>query len=89
MKQRLKVKIYGKVQGVLFRFSAAEKAKELGLVGFVHNELDGTVYIEAEGDHTTLQEFLKWCKKGPALASVTNIQSEFTDTVKGYLDFEY
>ena len=45
-----KLRIHGRVHGVFFRDSVLKKAKELGLVGFVRNDLDGSVYIEIEGE---------------------------------------
>lgn len=42
-------RIYGKVQGVFFRDYTIEMAKRYGLVGFVSNLKDGSVYGEAEG----------------------------------------
>ena len=53
MKKSVIIVVRGRVQGVFFRASAAEKAAELRLAGFVRNEPDGSVYMEAEGDETT------------------------------------
>jgi acylphosphatase len=43
------ITVSGKVQGVWFRKSTQDKARELGLRGFVRNQPDGSVYIEASG----------------------------------------
>ena len=43
-------RIHGHVQGVFFRDYSVEMAKRCGLVGFVSNLKDGSVYGEAEGD---------------------------------------
>lgn len=43
-------RIYGKVQGVFFRDFTVETARLHGLVGFVSNLNDGSVYGEVEGD---------------------------------------
>ena len=64
------VRISGKVQGVFFRASTKEKADELGIKGFVKNERDGSVFIEAQGEEENLNTFLYWCKQGPRLARV-------------------
>ncbi len=48
--KNLIIKIYGDVQGVNFRFEAKLTADKLGVKGFVRNEADGSVYIEAEGE---------------------------------------
>ena len=65
--KHLDIHVYGRVQGVFFRDNTRNIAQQLGLVGFVKNEdSGGGVYIEAEGPQEQLDEFLKWCKKGPA-----------------------
>lgn len=68
-----RLKITGKVQGVWFRESTRAKALELGIKGFVRNEKDGSVYVEAVGDDEAMADFIKWCKEGPELAEVENI----------------
>ncbi|PKP49853.1 MAG: hypothetical protein CVT92_14890 [Bacteroidetes bacterium HGW-Bacteroidetes-1] len=42
------IQIFGRVQGVGFRYYTVHKAMELGVYGFVQNKGDGSVYIEAE-----------------------------------------
>ena len=39
--------ISGQVQGVGFRWGTLQLAKQLGITGFVRNQADGTVYVEA------------------------------------------
>lgn len=68
-----KIRVFGKVQGVWFRQSALEKARELGLSGKVENLPDGSVDIEAEGSEENLQKLLDWCREGPEHASVEDI----------------
>ena len=82
------IKIHGEVQGVGFRYSAQEKAKELNVNGFARNEPDGTVYIEAEGEEENLMNFLKWCYKGPNFAKVKNINCKTDDRVWQFDDFK-
>ncbi len=76
MRKTYEIKVYGRVQGVNFRRSAAFRAKLLGVVGFVRNEPDGSVFVEAEGDDVALQKFLNWCKKGSLIARVDRIDVE-------------
>lgn len=71
--KHLKLQVFGKVQGVFFRASTKEKADELEIKGFVRNEPDGSVYIEAEGDDINLEEFKKWCRHGPRMAKVSEV----------------
>ncbi|MBM3257179.1 MAG: acylphosphatase [Candidatus Liptonbacteria bacterium] len=74
MAKHLEIKIFGRVQGVFFREESKKMAKELDIVGFARNEAEGAVYMEVEGEEKNLSAFLDWCKKGPAGASVTNIE---------------
>ena len=67
------IKVYGKVQQVGFRFYTRKKAQELGLYGFVKNELDGSVYIEVEGPEIEMEHFVLWCHQGPKWARVDKV----------------
>lgn len=69
-----KLKITGRVQGVWYRGSAQNKARQLNIKGFAKNESDGSVYIEAEGSEEQLLKFVAWCRKGPEMAIVENVQ---------------
>ena len=65
--------VTGKVQGVYFRQSAKEKAKELGLTGQVKNLPNGSVHITATGTKEQLNQLEDWCRNGPSRAVVSNI----------------
>ncbi|VAW23331.1 Acylphosphate phosphohydrolase, putative [hydrothermal vent metagenome] len=82
-----KITVKGKVQGVWFRKYTFDEATRLGLKGFVKNEINNTVYIEAEGTSTTLNEFIKWLHKGSPLSKVSTVTFE-TDELKNYKSFE-
>ncbi|WP_420576316.1 acylphosphatase [Ekhidna sp.] len=69
----LRIKVTGRVQGVFFRASTKEKADELGVKGWVRNEPDGSVLIEAEGEEFKMNEFREWCSIGPPAAHVKDI----------------
>ena len=70
--------IYGRVQGVGFRYYTNKKAIELGISGFVRNLPDGSVYIEADGEPDQLEIFINWCYEGPSWARVTDVQRQYT-----------
>lgn len=72
--KHLNVRVNGKVQGVWFRASTKEEADRLGISGFVRNQADGSVYLEAEADKSTLDEFLAWLELGPPLAQVSGLE---------------
>jgi acylphosphatase len=73
----LKIKIYGRVQGVGFRFFAKQWAEKLNIVGFVLNEKDGSVYIQAYGKKENLEKFLNNCFKGTSFSKVLKIDYEW------------
>jgi acylphosphatase len=86
MTQHITIIVSGKVQGVFYRAAAKEKADELGVKGFVRNELNGSVHIEAEAEEDGLNKFLKWCNSGPPRAQVQHAEVMPGD-VKGYATF--
>lgn len=85
--KRALIRVYGRVQGVFFRHSAREKARELNVTGFARNELGGAVYIEAEGDDVALEQFIMWCRSGPELADVEKVEVSYSDELKHFNDF--
>ena len=85
--KRALIQVHGRVQGVFFRHSAREKARELNIVGFARNEPDGAVYIEAEGEENALEQFIAWCRIGPELAQVENIEVSYSEELKHFSDF--
>ena len=79
MLQTLSIIVTGKVQGVFYRQSTREKALELDLTGFVKNQPDGNVFIQASGTVDQLNKLVAWCKQGPSRAQVTGVQVEHID----------
>ncbi|MEJ8758471.1 acylphosphatase [Pontibacter sp. H259] len=86
--KRVSMKVYGKVQGVFFRASTQEKAEALGLTGFVRNEPDGTVYLEAEGDPETIKQLEAWAHRGPEHARVEKVEIKELSELAGFKKFE-
>jgi len=76
MNKRLRMKIYGRVQGVFFRSSAREKMQELGLRGWVRNCNDGCVETEVDGEELGVAQYRQWCTKGPKLARIERVEEE-------------
>lgn len=85
--KHFKIIVSGKVHGVFYRASAKEKADEWGIKGFVRNEPNGDVYIEAEGEEDVLYKFIKWCNMGPARAKVERINAIPGELI-GFTEFE-
>ena len=70
---RLRVSVSGVVQGVGFRAFARRYARTLGLVGYAHNQSDGTVEVVAEGSQRALEQFLPVLKRGSPSGRVDGI----------------
>ncbi|HKK52991.1 MAG TPA: acylphosphatase [Myxococcota bacterium] len=82
------IRVSGRVQGVFFRAETQRKARALGLTGFVRNEPDGSVRIEAEGEAEALDRLEAWVQEGgPEAARVDRADSE-PGAPKGFEDFE-
>ncbi len=69
----LNIVVSGKVQGVFYRANTQLECQKLGICGFVRNESNGDVYIEAEGTQEQLDQLVKWCKIGPSKANVKEV----------------
>jgi acylphosphatase len=76
---RVRLVVTGRVQGVFFRQSTKRMALELGLVGFVRNEWDGSVSAEVVGPKPALEKLIAWCHKGPPSACVDKVDVEWVD----------
>jgi len=81
-------KIYGKVQGVGYRYFTEKIAKNLNILGYVKNLEDGTVEVVAQGKEEDLQKFIEQLKIGPFLAKVEKIDIIFKKPTDIYLYFE-
>ncbi|QIL50024.1 acylphosphatase [Weissella coleopterorum] len=66
MEQAIRMKVYGLVQGVGFRWATRRLADQLGIVGFVINENDGSVLVEAQGEEFNLRKFITQIEIGPS-----------------------
>jgi acylphosphatase len=81
------IRVLGHVQGVGFRYAARRAAELYRVNGFVRNEYDGSVYIEAEGETPNLELYLDWCRKGPGYGHVEKVFNT-ESTVQGFQKFE-
>lgn len=82
--------VTGRVQGVSFRYYTQQRARELGVTGWVRNEPDGSVALHAEGDQEAVDALVEWCRTGPALARVRDVAvREATATGAATFDVAY
>ncbi len=71
---RIRVAISGLVQGVAFRHETRKTALSLNLTGWVRNLPDGRVEAVFTGAAESVAAMLRWCKRGPRLAQVRDVQ---------------
>lgn len=86
--ERLEAIVSGRVQFVMYRDFATRKARSLGLVGEVQNLPDGTVRVVAEGSRERLDTYVKKLSKGPLLARVENVTTQFGSVTGEYKYFD-
>jgi acylphosphatase len=73
VKETVRLKITGKVQGVGYRIWATRLAAGLGLQGWVRNRLDGSVEMLATGAPGAVAEMIEASRKGPPGACVSDV----------------
>jgi acylphosphatase len=71
-----RVLVRGRVQGVWFRASTAERATALRIRGRAENLPDGSVLIHAAGQPDALAELIAWLHQGPPMARVDAVDVE-------------
>jgi len=84
--QRKRVRIHGRVQGVWFRGSTQQRARELGVSGWVRNCPDGSVEAVFEGRADAVAAALAFCADGPPAARVTRVDVD-DEPAEGLRDF--
>jgi acylphosphatase len=69
----IEARVTGQVQGVAFRWHTQAQAQRLGVVGWVRNEVDGSVRVHAEGEDDAVDALVEWCRHGPPSARVRDL----------------
>ena len=85
---RATTKITGRVQGVWFRQSTKQTATACGVTGWVRNCPDGSVEAVFEGEKPQVEQAINWCRQGPQLARVDEVQIDWSDASGEFSDFE-
>lgn len=85
-----RIRVYGLVQGVGFRWFTCREANLLGITGWVRNRFDGSVEIQAQGSEEAVNTLASWARHGPSSARVT--QTEVLDCtvepLRGFIERE-
>ncbi|WP_057873947.1 acylphosphatase [Loigolactobacillus rennini] len=86
--RRISMTVFGRVQGVGFRYTTKMIADRICVKGLVRNLFDGSVYIEALGSNQQIDAFIKAIKKGPSsFAKINRIDINDLKLDQDYRDF--
>ena len=79
MKVCKKCLVSGRVQGVFYRASTRNRARELGVTGYARNLEDGRVEVLACGEEQAVQQLIDWLWQGPQAAKVSAVDVSEAD----------
>ena len=77
---RKHIRFYGRVQGVNFRYTSSNIARNLGLTGWVRNEDDGSVEMEAQGTSELINQLIDEMKNVSPYIVIDNIEQKVIPT---------
>ncbi len=86
--KRAQIHISGDVQGVFFRHHTRREAKKFGVKGWVRNLDDGRVEAILEGEEDAVKKLIEWCKSGPPLARVKEVEVNWEEYRSEYKNFD-
>ena len=75
-RERVRVRISGRVQGVGFRWATLQRAQSRDVAGWVRNNADGSVEAAFEGEPDAVDALVAWCRRGPSGARVDDVTVE-------------
>ena len=88
MRVQARVIVSGRVQGVFFRAETQAMALSEGLAGWVRNLPDGRVEAVFEGEKEAVERAIAWCRRGPTLARVDDIEVRWEDEPRQLRGFQ-
>jgi len=78
-RSRAHVFVSGRVQGVYFRATTRDTARETDVDGWVRNLQDGRVEAVFEGPEDAVEEMVEFCHEGSSMANVENVEVEYEE----------
>jgi acylphosphatase len=84
---RAHVFVSGRVQGVYFRATTRDEARQAGVDGWVRNLADGRVEAAFEGPAEAVESMVAFCHEGSPAARVDDVEVEYGDP-EGIQGFE-
>ncbi len=79
--------VRGRVQGVGFRWFVEREAHILGIAGWVRNNHDGSVEVQAQGTRDQLLGLRSRLREGPRAARVDAVEESDAQPVAGLISF--
>ncbi len=81
MSERTRAHVYvsGKVQGVYFRATTRDTAREHGVDGWVQNLADGRVEAVFEGPESDVEAMVEFCHEGSPAARVDDVDVTYEE----------
>jgi acylphosphatase len=80
--------VTGRVQGVSFRYYTVQRARQLGVVGWVRNRQDGSVEVVAEATTSQLESLLAFLHTGSPASKVQSVEIEWRPPTDDYANFD-
>lgn len=74
---RAHIYVSGDVQGVFFRQETCNRARTRNVSGWVSNRPDGRVEAVFEGSSEAVESMILWCREGPRMATVSDVEVEW------------
>jgi acylphosphatase len=84
----VRIVVTGRVQGVGFRYFTYGIAQKMRVGGWVRNLPDGNVEIQADGPRSLVENFIDEIRRGPALARVADVKTDWSQTKNPLQTFE-
>ena len=84
----VKIKVTGRVQRVGYRYFVQHWAEDFGIGGWVRNQRDGSVFLEAEGRKERIEKLIKELKEGPSMAQVEDVIVKWAGFENKYRNFK-
>lgn len=81
------IQVFGRVQGVGFRYFVNYTANSFDLTGWVKNCEDGSVQIEIQGKEKSISSFIETIKKGNFFVKVEDMCCEKVETANNERSF--
>ncbi|MBL7053752.1 acylphosphatase [Patescibacteria group bacterium] len=77
----------GIVQGVFLRLNIQKLALKLGLVGWVKNELDGSVKVKVQGPEQNIKQLIQLINQGLGAAKIDNFEVDWENELVNFKNF--